>query len=137
MTENIKKLLEKISQDEALQEKAKQMDSKEKLIAFARELGFELTEDDFKEETEQVKSGEIDDDELEAVAGGARCMCAAAGGGKQSKRSHEKRCACIGYGQGDWSNKKMQEMYGPRCTCIIGGDGFTYDGKTFNDTEFQ
>lgn len=108
MTENMKKLLEIVSGNEELVAKISAM-GKDELIALAKSLGAELTEADF----EQVH--ELSDDELDAVAGGGRCICSFGGGGKASEG--EKTCACVMGGGGEYSNGDV------RCVCIIGGDG--------------
>lgn len=59
MTDNVRKLLEMASADEALKEKLTNA-SKEEIIAIAEEAGIVLEEADF----------EIGDDELRAVSGG-------------------------------------------------------------------
>ena len=85
MTENMKKFLEAVSQNEELREKLNGM-SKEDILAAAKELGIDLTEVDF------AQNGEMDDDELEVVAGGGELSKLAGGG---------CRCACIAAGYGD------------------------------------
>ena len=54
-------------------EKAKAARSAEELLALAKENNVEVTEDEAKTYFAQInpKSGELDDDELDAVAGGA------------------------------------------------------------------
>ena len=54
-------------------EKAKAAKSAEELLAFAKENGVEMTEDEAATYFAQLnpKSGELDDDDLDAVAGGA------------------------------------------------------------------
>lgn len=74
MTDNIKRLLEKISADSALTERASGMD-RDALIALARDLGIELSDTDFDTET----NADMSDDELELVAGGGACACAVGG----------------------------------------------------------
>jgi predicted ribosomally synthesized peptide with nif11-like leader len=77
MTENMKVFLEKVSADEALAEKVKALgdiqDKKEAIAAtiqLAEEAGCTLTEADFAQ-----PSGELSDDDLDSVAGGAAfCM---------------------------------------------------------------
>ena len=64
MTENFKKLLELISGNEELTARLNNA-SKEEVIAFARELGITLSDADFEQ------SGEMSEDELNAVTGGA------------------------------------------------------------------
>ena len=52
-------------------EKAKEAKSAEELLAFARERGVELTEEQAKAYFDQLRTpGELTDDELDAVAGG-------------------------------------------------------------------
>ena len=108
MTENVKKFLELVSKNEALSEKVNKAD-KAALIAVAKELGIELSDADF----EQPK--ELTDDELDAVAGGGRCICSFGGGGKAGEG--EKTCACVMGGGGEYKDGSV------RCVCIIGGDG--------------
>ena len=86
MTENMKNFLEKVSNDKALTEKASKL-NKAGLIVFARELGFELTEADF-----EGQEGELEDAELDAVAGGSECACVVAGFGSDAEGLC--RCAC-------------------------------------------
>ena len=54
-------------------EKAKTAKSAEELLALAKDNGVEMTEDEAKTYFAQLnpKSGELDDDDLDAVAGGA------------------------------------------------------------------
>ena len=68
----------------------------------------ELTDADFEQ------TNELSDDNLDAVSGGARCICSFGGGGKASEG--EKTCACV---MGGGENKDGSV----RCVCIIGGDG--------------
>ena len=53
--------------------KAKSVNSAEELIALAKENGIDMTEDEAKTYFAQLnpKSGELDDDDLDSVAGGA------------------------------------------------------------------
>jgi predicted ribosomally synthesized peptide with nif11-like leader len=56
-------------------EKAKNAKSAEELLALAKENGVDLTEDEAKTCFEQLHvSGEVSDDELEAVSGGGICQ---------------------------------------------------------------
>ena len=75
MNTKIKELTDLVMADEKLVAKAKEIDAKhpemneEKIdayIAFAKELGFELS----KEEIMQTESRELSDDELDQVQGG-------------------------------------------------------------------
>ena len=75
MSENMKKFLEMVSKDENLKQKAmafNDMETEKAIqagIALAKELGIELTEADF---VKKESSNELNDDELDAVSGGAR-----------------------------------------------------------------
>lgn len=66
----------------------------------------ELTDADFEQ------TNELSDDDLDAVSGGARCICSFGGGGKASEG--EKTCACVMGGGGENKDGSV---------CIIGGDG--------------
>ena len=71
MNENLKKFLEEASKNEELKTKLKALTDKdtdtEKAIEIAKEYGFTLTAEDFKE----TQGAVISDDELDQVAGGA------------------------------------------------------------------
>ena len=85
MNENLKKFLEEASKNEELKTKLEALTDKdtatEKAIEIAKEYGFTLTTEDFKETHGAV----ISDDELDQVAGGGcffggsghmGCICA-------------------------------------------------------------
>ena len=109
MTENMKKFLEAVSKNEELAKKINTM-TKEDLLALAKELGIELTGDDFAQESELEK------DELEAVTGGWKdCFCVAGGGGKADEDG--KACACVAFGGGSARDGEN------RCWCIGAGSG--------------
>lgn len=113
MSENLKKFFEKVSADEELAAKVSAEADVAKLIALAKELGFELTEADFKKPVE-----EISDDELDNVAGGGDVSCACAMGGGGTKDSNDKTCACVLAGAG--YSKSGRE----RCVCGFAGYGY-------------
>ena len=137
MTENMKKYLELISGDEEAmknlneQEPSSIQEAKERIIADAAEKGITLTEEDFAE------TGELSEDELEAVAGGKECVCVIGGGGTATSSVYEDTCACVigGAGSGygyvtkwvtDSSGKRelIEERAGMvRCTCPVAGYG--------------
>jgi len=102
MSDNMKKFLELVSKDENLKQKMQSFNDMEPEkaiqagIALAKELGIELSEADF---TEEKSDGELNDDELDAVAGGGDCACIAGGGGTVYDDS-DHFCPCIVYGQG-------------------------------------
>lgn len=111
MTENLKKFLETVSKSDELTARIGSM-GKEELITLAKELGIELTENDF------VQKSELDDDDLDAVVGGADVSCACAMGGGGTKDSNDKACACVLSGAGYVKN-------GPnRCVCCFAGCGY-------------
>lgn len=83
------------------------------IIALAKEHGLEITEADFQAAPE----GELSDDELEAVAGGAECYCAIGGGGTGTHSEHNETCACVALGFG------TTDAGGLRCSCAAAGYG--------------
>ena len=116
MTENMKKFMEALSEHPELGDKVADAGKKE-LFVIAKELGIELTEADLEQQP-----GELSDDELDAVAGGAdmavindACGCVVGGGGKRD--SANKVCACVAVGVG---YNKGGDI---RCTCAVGGVG--------------
>lgn len=110
MTENMKKFLELVSKDEEFIAKIREA-GQDALIAIAKELGFELTEEDLVQSAE-----ELDDQELDVVAGGGTCACVLGGGGTQE--GNDRVCACILHGEGADIQKKFS-----RCYCLAGGGG--------------
>ena len=113
MTENMKQFLEAVSRDEALTAKVGNL-GKEELIAMAKGMGILLAEADFSE-----PSGELDDDELDAVAGGGpdvSCVCPVGGGG--TKDNNDKACVCIACGAGYTKSGR------DRCVCGFAGYGY-------------
>jgi len=112
MTENMKKLMEAISANPELAERLENA-TKEDVIAIAKELGIELTDADFEQQP-----SELSDDELDAVAGGAKgdCFCPVVGGGTKGDKN-DKACACVYAGVG-------KEKDGDnRCGCALVGHG--------------
>ena len=121
MSENMKKFLELVSKDENLKKKALAFNNMETakaiqaVIAFAKELGIELTEADF---AKKESDGELSDDELDAVAGGGGCGCAFGGGGDGTDNfGDDYTCACVGYGQGGQGVDRLN------CVCPVVGGG--------------
>ena len=108
MNENLKKFLEKVSEDKALAEK-----DPAALIPLAKEMGIELTEADLKRPVE-----ELSDDELDTVAGGGDVSCACAMGGGGTKDANDKTCACVLAGVGYAKDKSE------RCLCGFAGYGY-------------
>ena len=115
MSDNLKKFLEAVSEKPEMVEKVNAM-SQEGVIALAKEMGFALTEADFAKPAVE----ELDDEDLDTVAGGQKvsCTCVLGGGGKGD--SNDKTCACVAAGMG--YTKRGQD----RCFCAIGGAGYDY-----------
>lgn len=101
----------------------------EKMIELLKEYGVELTAEDFK-----APSGELKDDELAAVVGGGGCGCSGAGGGGGDGLV----CACFIFGLGDLytaSKKALGAviargglMSAGSCFCAGAGTGVTHWG---------
>ncbi len=124
MSENLKKFLSLIANDKELEAKALACNElgeekgKQAMLELAKENGIELTAADLEKKAEPV-SGELDDNELDAVAGGSGvCICAFAGGGggKDADDGKVYGCACVLYGQGGDGGAKD-------FNCICGGGG--------------
>ena len=117
MRDNVKHFLEEISARRERRLKALKARTQEDLVALAKELGIDLSEDDFNIPEECLK---VDEDELRAVSGGGTCACVTGGYGKPSKKN-DKECGCAIVGSGDWINGY------DRCVCFWGGGGKTKD----------
>ena len=132
MSENLKKFLDLLGSDKELEAKALACNElgEEKgrlaLIELAKECGIELTAADLEKQAEPA-SRELDDDELDAVAGGAAtgdesgfCYCPLAGdgGGEDSNDGNVFGCACVIYGQG--GDGRASDV---NCLCIAVGAG--------------
>ena len=126
MSENLKKFLALIASNKELEKKAlacNELGEEKCKLAFlelAKENGIELTEADFAKKEKSV-SGELSDDELDAVAGGGGCGCFAGGGGggTDSNDGRTYGCACVVYGQG--GDGRANDM---NCICPAFGTGF-------------
>ena len=125
MSENLKKFFEFVGNNPEILEKAKQLKADDPeaakgiVIAFAKEHGFELTEEDFS-----PCEGELSESELASVAGGGTCACVVGGGGtadEPSSPGQDSVCWCVGGGFGEdiWGDR--------RCTCVFGGGGKSID----------
>ena len=110
----MKEFLQKVSAEEELVTKIGAM-GRDELIALAGKMGVPLAEADFA-----APCGEVDEDELEAVAGGwTECYCAFAGGG--TKDDDGKACGCVAGGYGEARSGET------RCWCAVSGAGYTPD----------
>ncbi len=117
MTENMKRFLELVSQeDEAYQMKLTELD-KDGIIALAAERGITISAEDLEPRDDE---GEVSLDEAEAVAGGKECNCSLAGSGKKGTSEQDKNdrtCKCFTLGAGHDMNGNG------RCYCLVGGSG--------------
>ena len=68
MTETMQRFLEEAGKDEALVEKINSAESADTIVTLAKELGFELKDEDL---VLGAACGEISDDDIDAVVGGA------------------------------------------------------------------
>ncbi|MDE7428421.1 MAG: Nif11-like leader peptide family RiPP precursor [Lachnospiraceae bacterium] len=94
----MKKFLEEMEKNPELKAKIEELDKDPKstpidYIQAAAKYGIELKEEDFKSAGAQ---GELDDDELDAVAGGG-CICVLGGA---SSADSDSFCACVMVGTG-------------------------------------
>lgn len=116
MTENLKRFLENVSENEELAKKINTM-TKDDLLALAKELGIELTDADL-----EMPAGDLSADELAAVAGGGDCFCAIGGGGTGDE--NDKPCGCVASGGGtSYELYPGSDERAGRCLCILGGWG--------------
>ena len=74
-----------------------------------------------EEKKEEIlgKENELAADELEAVAGGDKCLCILGGAGESS--SSDNTCGCAFGGAGAYKGG------GNRCWCALGGNGESRD----------
>ena len=70
------------------------------------------------EDLEKPAAEELDDDDLDTVAGGSDVSCACAMGGGGTKDSNDKTCACVLAGVG------YDDTKGERCLCGFAGYGY-------------
>ena len=115
MTDNLKKFLEEASKDQEFIEKVNGTHAPEALIALAAEKGFALTAEDLKPDQ---PTGELSEDELDAVAGGSACACISFGLGEKEKA--DKQCICYAAGAGKGVENKKEVL---RCGCATIGGG--------------
>ncbi|MCL2249251.1 MAG: hypothetical protein FWC13_08265 [Oscillospiraceae bacterium] len=147
---NIQKFYEAFEKDKTLQEKAQKLNEKygdknlseeemlTETIRFAKAEGYSFTEAELEEYMKAKKSemgGEIDESELEAVAGGVIrgvnvpddatgfCICtfAGGGGGRHNGDTTAWGCGCAFYGQG--GDAKDWHII---CACVGTGVGGAY-----------
>ncbi len=122
MDEKTLKVYEAMSKDEEFIKKTKEKygenvsleDSKKEIIAYAKNMGVELTEEDLDEKDMK----DVSLDELDSVAGGGRCYCFLGGFGLYK----DIECICIGHGNGIGILGKEG-----RCDCPTVGEGISHD----------
>ncbi|MCR4770895.1 MAG: Nif11-like leader peptide family RiPP precursor [Oscillospiraceae bacterium] len=112
MTKNMKDFLEAASGDGELIERLIKAETPETVIKLAEEKGFSLTEDDVK--IGEAPTGELSDDELDAVAGGTGCGCVLGGGGGDG-------CVCVFGGCSD--SPSGGGSFPDKCFCFLIGGG--------------
>ena len=145
MTENGRKLIELISENEEAREEFLTCKDSDQIIKFAADKGLAVTLDDLDfniVEEEGVK--ELDLDEMEAVAGGSKCVCVVGGGGEAS-REGQSTCACVaaGWGQVEYFCRAPGIKSGcytgnyTRCYCAVGGGGKDIDTDEATERHFS
>ena len=124
MTDNLKKFLEEASRDADLAEQINTTQTIDAVISLAREKGYELTENDLKKPVDSVRQL-LDENELDAVAGGKECACVVGGGGEASNyyKSRDLTCACVLTGVGYGADKTDADNTPVRCVCVGAGAG--------------
>jgi len=124
--DNVKKFYEALAKDEAMQKRAKALNEhkpadeaavRDTLIAFAAKEGYAFTADEAQAYIAESAKGELNDEQLEAVAGGKMVTCACALGGGSVN------CGCVAMGSGNGN------IGGDVCFCVVGGGGY-YDDRT-------
>ena len=118
MKENVKRYLETASQDAEHLEKLKAARTAEQVVALAKEKGHDLSVEDLKADDERA----VNDDELNAVAGGEACACGIYGLGKAGPVDLECQCAIGGGGQ-----YRTNTGEAVRCICAVAGGGVSFD----------
>jgi len=113
VTERMKQFLQKASADAELAAKIGTM-GREELIALGETLGVPLTAADL----ESLRVQELDDDDLDDVAGGGDVSCACALGGSGRKDANDNTCACTMAGAGYVKGGRE------RCVCDFAGYGY-------------
>lgn len=110
MSESVKAFIEAAKADPELNEKLTRMTTEE-IVAVAKEMGFELSVEDFAAPTSEMNEAELDN-----VAGGfgsGSCGCLLSGAGAVIDNSGGIfGCNCFTYGSGNTF-----------CNCIMSGEG--------------
>ncbi len=123
MNENVKKVLEAVSNDDSLMDKMKNA-SYEDVLAIAADLGLPLSKEDIDANKADLQS--VDPEELADVSGGDKCVCAIGGSGKAT-REGQRQCICA---LGGWGETDIVTGILTRCYCAWAGGG---KDKCFHD----
>ena len=126
--DTVKRFFDAVANDEGLRERASALSGKHKpdeaaikaeLLSFAKSEGYDFTESELDAFTDRQRR-ELNDDELDAVAGGdRRCACyVGGGGGGTSEAGNTFVCVCVAYGQGGDARE-----YNWICSCFLDGSG--------------
>ena len=121
MTDNTRKILEEISSNEDWKEELKERLSgvedaakNSMILAFVKEKGYEIAEEDFNTDGQELSL-----EELEQVSGGDGCGCAVCGEGGGCMN-----CLCVlggaGYLDTDLEGRITSQG---GCICAVGGAG--------------
>ena len=123
MTDSLKKFLEEASRDADLADKVNNAQTIDAVISLAREKGFDLTKKELQL-TSSVRE-QLDEDEVEAVAGGKACACVVGGGGEATNyyKSKDLTCACVLTGVGYGRDNLDANNTPTRCVCVGAGAG--------------
>ena len=123
MTDNAKKFLAAVSQDEALKKEFEGVKGLEAMLKIAKAHGFELTAEDFTPSDME----KLSEDEMKAVAGGAfldetivytECKCSKGGEGLGPKL----HCTCTDMGEGFYVGPPIPRP-SKMCHCVETGYG--------------
>lgn len=68
--QNVVKFFNQVEQESTLKQKVQAAANKEELLKLAQESGYSFTSEDIKAVAEKAESDELNEEELEAVAGG-------------------------------------------------------------------
>ncbi len=79
--DSAKKFLEKINSDNAFRKELEGLGSDDERKAFVKKAGFEFTKDDLKAAAKSSGKQELDEKDLETVAGGSSAAWASVGAG--------------------------------------------------------
>ena len=112
-----RRIYELASADEELARQLTATGSTEELASVLKEHGVDATAEELDALTADA-SEELSTDELEAVAGGGKCICVVVGVGTKSNEN-EKVCVCVVGG-----GFKVELQNGPdACICPVLGGG--------------